>query len=234
MRFNSLWRVVNGAALALVVMLGITTAANAQYRDNGRRWSEQRMQDYALKLGYHTGYSEAERERSDFGRRGDHRNMPAYRDGMNGWLAHMGDREDYRRSFRRGYEMGWSEFVAGRDRRYDREHVEEVLGRDLESDPYYRNYPNNRDARYGRNDRNEIYRIAQQNGYNEGLEAGRNDRARRRAFDYDDRAEYRNANRGYRSEYGDRNVYRQGFQDGYRRGYEEGYRNRTSNTRWPF
>lgn len=247
MRFNGLWRMVSGAALALVLTLGVTTAANAQYRDYGGRydsrspWTKQRMEEYGLRLGYHTAYTDSQRAQESYGRRIDYKDTQAYRDGMNGWLDYMGDRDDYRRAFRRGYEMGWKEFLAGRDRRYDREHVEAILGRSVhDEDPYYRNDPYNRDGRYndryGRNDRNQAYRIAQQNGYNAGLQAGQNDQARRRAYNYNDDSEYRNGTRGYRSEYGDRNLYRQGFQEGYRRGYEEGYRNRNSRGRfpWPF
>jgi flagellar biosynthesis/type III secretory pathway protein FliH len=60
-------------------------------------------------------------------------------------------------------------------------------------------------------------------GYNEGMEAGRNDRNRGERFDYSDEGDYRSASKDYSSRLGDRSAYqayfRQAFQNGYRDGY---------------
>lgn len=64
-------------------------------------------------------------------------------------------------------------------------------------------------------------------GYQEGVRAGRDDRARNRQYNYEDHRSYRNASGGY----ADADAYREGF----RRGYDEGYRNgsyRRSNSSW--
>ena len=85
----------------------------------------------------------------------------------------------------------------------------------------------------GINDRSEIIRYAQNAGYREGFNAGRNDRASGRSYDYDDHSAYRDATIGYRSDYGSESTYRNYFRAGFRRGYEDGYQNRSSRTgRW--
>src|ERR1044071_4306875 len=257
MKLNGLRRTISGAALTIAVMFGITiglsSSVQAQYRDyngrydNGRngyqQWSRERVRDYAMKLAYHNAYTEAGRER-DSRRRPNYRDMPGYRNDDNGYLSWMGYRDDYRQAYRRGYEMGFNESLQGRPRRYDRNDVERVLGSDLERT--YDNNPyndrsgrdrdwNDRDGNW-RGGRNDIYRIAQQNGYNDGLRSGQSERNSRRSFDYRNDDRYRDASSGYRSDYGNRDQYRQAYREGYQRGYEEGYRqnNRGGRFPWPF
>ncbi|HEX8138537.1 MAG TPA: hypothetical protein VF544_13295 [Pyrinomonadaceae bacterium] len=86
-------------------------------------------------------------------------------------------------------------------------------------DDYYRNGGSNRD---------DIARQAIDYGYREGFRAGRDDRRDGRGYSYDDHNTYRDATAGYRSVYGDRDLYRRYFQEGYRRGYDDGYRNRSA------
>ena len=57
-------------------------------------------------------------------------------------------------------------------------------------------------------------------GYNRGLRAGEEDARRNQSFNYTDEGDYRDADAGYRSQYGDRTRYREDF----RRGFETGYR----------
>ncbi len=161
----------------------------------------------------------------------------------------MGDINTYRDYYRRGAEAGFKDGFAGRSRRYDRQDVERLLGARMvdvygESDGNggwwgdRDNRGNGRwdDRRNDRNDRNDVSRIAQQNGYRDGVRRGQEDRSRNRRFDYDDSSEYRDASRGYRSDYGNREAYRNAYRDAFRSGYEDGYRNNRSNSRfpWPF
>jgi hypothetical protein len=242
---------VSGAALTLALMLGITmassTSAQAQYRNNDRygygqqaTWAKERTRDYAYKLGYHNAYTEAGRVAKS-GYRASYRDMPGYRNDTNGYLDYMRYRDDYRSSYRRGYEQGFNDSMNNRTRRYDRDDVERVLGRDLERTydnddrDYGRGSYNDRDYRGG--GRNDVYRVAQQNGYRDGLRQGQDDLNRRRRYDYNDDSRYRDASSGYRSEYGNRDAYRQAYREGFQRGYEEGYRRNGNNrggVRWPF
>ena len=66
-----------------------------------------------------------------------------------------------------------------------------------------------------------------ESGYEKGLEDGRGgDR-----YDPVRHRDYRDAERGYREEYGSRDAYRTNFRAGFRQGYEEGYRTGARNRR---
>ncbi len=69
----------------------------------------------------------------------------------------------------------------------------------------------------------DVERIAHQNGYHEGREAGERDGRRGRPFSFDRHDDWRDADEGYRREYGDREFYRREFREGFRSGYTEGY-----------
>lgn len=258
MKTKELRRKISGAALTLAMMLGIAIAAGAtaqaQYRDyddrydNQVRWNKDRERQYAFVLGYHNAYTEG-REAADRGSRIDFRNSTAYRNSDNGYRPWMGDMNTYRDYTRRGAEAGFKDGYSRRSRRYDRQDVERLLGARMvdvygESDDNggWRDRRGNGDwDRRGNGDWNDRngrgdFRVAQENGYRDGLRHGQDDRNRNRRFEYQDSSDYRDASRGYRSEYGNRDAYRNAYRDGFRRGYEEAYRNNRSNNRfpWPF
>jgi hypothetical protein len=85
-------------------------------------------------------------------------------------------------------------------------------------------YRDNRDYR-----RYDVERIAFDNGYRDGLRDGNRDDWRNERFAYRDERNYRDADNGYRREYGARweyaSAYRRGFEQGYRRAYDD-YRGR--------
>src|SRR5262245_60044624 len=70
----------------------------------------------------------------------------------------------------------------------------------------------------------DVERIAHQNGYREGRDAGEKDARRGRSFSFDRHGDWRSADDGYHREYGDRNFYRHEFREGFRAGYSDGYR----------
>lgn len=69
----------------------------------------------------------------------------------------------------------------------------------------------------------EVERIAHDNGYHEGREAGEKDARRGRSFDLDRHDDWRDADEGYRRDYGDKDFYRREFREGFRAGYNDGY-----------
>src|SRR5215510_10680717 len=69
----------------------------------------------------------------------------------------------------------------------------------------------------------EVERIAHQNGYHEGREAGEKDARRGRSFSFDRHGDWRDADEGYRREFGDREFYRHEFREGFRAGYADGF-----------
>ena len=81
-------------------------------------------------------------------------------------------------------------------------------------------------GQYGRNGGYggyNIYRAAQNQGYQAGLNTGASDAQRGQSYDPQRSHYYRNATYGYNSSYGNREQYKQAYRDGFLRGYQEGY-----------
>lgn len=66
-------------------------------------------------------------------------------------------------------------------------------------------------------------RIAYNNGFTEGLKQGEKDGRKREQFRYQDDKTFQRADKGYHSEFGSMDRYRQSFRTGYSAGYSEGY-----------
>jgi hypothetical protein len=66
-------------------------------------------------------------------------------------------------------------------------------------------------------------RIAQDEGYRQGLRFGEDHGRRRQSLNFGIVIDYRRGDRGYRPEYGDRDRYRSEFRLGFERGYREAY-----------
>src|SRR5262249_11692475 len=90
-------------------------------------------------------------------------------------------------------------------------------------------------GRYG--DRRGYYdyrrseRVAHANGFREGLHQGERDGRRNRRFEPQRHDEWRDADNGFRRDYGDRNVYRRGYRSGFEAGYAQGFRRFDDNRR---
>jgi hypothetical protein len=88
--------------------------------------------------------------------------------------------------------------------------------------------------------------VAFDNGYNDGLDKGREDARDRDSYDPNRHGRYRSADRGYEGRYGSKDEYREIYRDGFLAGYNDAYRgndvyNRRSDDRrggfgfpWPF
>lgn len=71
----------------------------------------------------------------------------------------------------------------------------------------------------------ELLRQAINRGYQQGYQAGQNDRSYRRGSNYGNSPIYRNGNYGYQN-YVDASQYRYYFQQGFERGYQDGFNSR--------
>ncbi|HEV7642463.1 MAG TPA: hypothetical protein VGO50_00850 [Pyrinomonadaceae bacterium] len=71
----------------------------------------------------------------------------------------------------------------------------------------------------------ELLRQAVNKGYQQGFNAGKNDRSYRRGGSYNNSSMYRSGNYGYQS-YVDSSQYQYYFREGFKRGYEDGYNSR--------
>ncbi len=71
----------------------------------------------------------------------------------------------------------------------------------------------------------ELLKQAVNRGYQQGFNAGKNDRSSRRNNGYNNSSMYRSGNYGYQN-YVDSSQYQYYFREGFRRGYEDGYNSR--------
>jgi flagellar biosynthesis/type III secretory pathway protein FliH len=188
--------------------------------------------DQAFRLGYDEGYRDGAREgQNDYraGRGHDRRN-DAYRRGDDGWRNSIGHRGDYQKGYRQGYEAGYRSAYQGRgDSRFPNRY------------PDSNRYPDNRypDSRYPypQNTRyNQAFEMGFERGYRDGQEKGLEDYQKNRNPDVNRHGDYRDADDGYRSSYGNKRDYQAGYRQGFQEGYGDGfngsrrYRNRTGRT----
>jgi len=68
-----------------------------------------------------------------------------------------------------------------------------------------------------------VERIARDNGFREGREAGDKDARHGKSFSPERHGDFRDADDGYHRDFGDKEFYRREFRDGYRAGYAESY-----------
>jgi hypothetical protein len=102
-------------------------------------------------------------------------------------------------------------------------------------------YPDRNPGRYP--DSRGTYRysnIAFDNGYNDGLDKGREDARDRDSYDLNRHSRYRSADHGYEKRYGSKDEYREVYREGFRAGYNNAYRQNGNSRRgsfdfpWPF
>jgi len=183
---------------ALLPAMFLTLSTLAQAND----WSKVRV----YRAGYEQGYR-------DGVVRGEH----GYREdaGYARWMGHKGEyKKGYREGFQAAYHGNGHGRFARRDPRYAGRHPGGYLSNGYWGGSDYRDYGR------GRFDHDLAYERGMDRGYLKGLEKGREDFRKHRDFDPARHKQYRNADDGYKSSYGDRRNY----EAGYRRAFEDGYR----------
>jgi hypothetical protein len=123
------------------------------------------------------------------------------------------DRQAYRNGYERGFRAtggygGYGGYGRDRDGDYDRD-------RDRGRGGYggYGGYGGNG---YGMN-------LARQYGYQDGLNDGARDRQTGHSNRPTEGGNYRHADRGYSSSYGNKDYYKQAYREAYQSGYQQGY-----------
>jgi hypothetical protein len=81
---------------------------------------------------------------------------------------------------------------------------------------------------YDRDSYRQIERRAYDNGFRDGVRRGERDARSARRFDPTRHGDWRDADDGYRREYGDHNFYRRAFRTGFEAGYSQAYRRNDS------
>jgi hypothetical protein len=231
-------------ALASTLALAAPAAAlDARAPDARDQWGAGATQTIAYREGYDRGLRAGEEDR----RRNQSFNFTDesdYRSANAGYRSQYGDRGRYREDFRRGYVEGYRVGYA-RDGAYADGRAG-GWGRRGGGPPPWANgrgaVPYGRGGvPYGRGGvpygQTTRYDLAVATGYNDGYEAGLDDGRDRRRNNPVAESRYRNGDRGYRREYGAREVYkiryREGFLQGYERGHQDG-RRYSGRSWWPF
>ncbi|MFL6440280.1 MAG: hypothetical protein ACJ71Q_22095 [Terriglobales bacterium] len=165
----------------------------------GYGYHDPRYQDrddrQAYRQGYEQGREDARRHRRF------HADTDRYRE------------RDDRRAYSQGYQAGYNS--GGRDDHdWDRDRDRD---RDRNNAGYNGSYGNRGYGNFGQ--------VAQQNGYRDGMNDGRKDRATGHSFRPTQGDNFRNAP-GYSSSMGDRQQYKNTYREGYQQGYQLGYNGR--------
>lgn len=207
-------------SLAVGVGLAMSTTANAQYDRYGYD-----IYRIARDQGYRDGIDHGA-EHAREGHRYDPQGTSHYKDATSGYHSSYGNKDVYKQAYREAFRQGYDEGFRRDSGAYGRSR--------RSNDPYYRNddpyygndnpyYRNSRNRDYG-GYRNDVYRIAQDQGYRDGVDHGAEHAREGKRYNPESARHYKDANNGYRSEYGNKDAYKQAYREGFRQGYDEGYR----------
>src|SRR6266478_4967905 len=229
---------IGGAILGLTLLLGICVGISTTAHAQGRYGNQDRrnrdwdgypnwggsfdLRQTALNAGYNEGTKEGRNDRAR-NRHANFQDFSAYQRATKDYNSRLGDRELYRRYFRRAFESGYNTELGIQFSQDNRD-----FNRDRNDN--YDNYDRGQDRR-GRNwDRYGSYggsfdlrQTALNAGYNEGIKEGRNDRRRGRRTNYRDFSSYQNATQDYSSKLGDRELYRPYYRERFENGYSDGW-----------
>jgi hypothetical protein len=206
-------RHIAAALLALGVGIGTPACgAYTTYGNQGRYYRdiERRAYDIGYREGLDHGQDDARRGR-DYAYAHDR----DYRNADRGYDRSFGNPEEYRRFFRQGYEAGYNEGYRGAHRGSGGNYPGSTY-------PTYPSYPTSPSYPSGRAVPRGSY--AQQNGYRDGVEAGRSDARDRARYDPVRAKRYREGDHDYDSRYGSRDDYKREYRSAFQQGYDEGYR----------
>jgi hypothetical protein len=168
----------------------------------------------ARQLGYEHAYRDgADRGRQDRDARAGYTlREQDYLDGARGYQNVFGNKSQYMTGYREGYKAGYDDGYNDRAGRYGQVYGHPAEGgrRPARDDVYSTRSGGSTD-------------MAFDSGYRGGIASGQQDRERNVRSNYRGTDGYQRADSGYRVSYGDKNQYKQQFQDGFERGYQDGY-----------
>jgi hypothetical protein len=186
-------------ALMLAVAVGAAAPACASSYYQSRGVYSQPFERRAYDNGRREGIARG-RDDARSGREFSYTRSNEYRDADNGYRRQDGNRDEYRRTFRQGFQAGYSEGF----------------------NEFARSYP--RTTPYPRGARPGIYTSpAADNGYRDGLEAGRKDARNRERFGPERSSRYRSADHNYNRRYGSKDDYKRDYRVAFQRGYQDGF-----------
>jgi len=176
---------------------------------------ERRAYDNGYREGLQEGRNDAQHNRNFSPEK-----HSEFRDADNGYHRGDGDRDFYRRTYRQGFQTGYRESFDRIARGYGNGGYGNRGG--VYKGPVYQDRRVYQDPR-GINPRGGYANIAAQNGYRDGIEAGRNDARDRSRYDPVRAKLYRDGDHDYNNRYGDRDAYKREYRAAFEQGYREGY-----------
>ncbi|HWY70537.1 MAG TPA: hypothetical protein VNX88_17860 [Terriglobales bacterium] len=181
----------------LLVSAALLSSSALTFGQDYHSWGYQDRDDRRI---YQRGYEEG---------RSDAQNRRRFNPDSNRYRE-----SDDRRAYRQGYEAGYN---AGRhgNAGWGRDH-----DRDNDRNEHNGGYGN---GGYGNGGYGNGSSIARQNGYRDGVNDGRKDRATGHSFRPTQGDNYKGAP-GYSSSMGDRQQYKDAYRQSYQQGYQQGYR----------
>ena len=200
----------NQAISAALLVAGLSIAgpacATQTYRYRGDVYGrdiERQAYDYGFRDGVRDGERDGRSGRSFSFNRHDE-----WRDADGGYSRGYGDRDFYRRNYRRGFEAGYTDSFN----RFGYSRGPRV----------YENYPTY--PAYPAPGRAVVRSRAADVGYRDGFEAGRDDARDRRSFEPQRSRRYRDGDREYDNRYGSRDEYKREYRSAFQQGYSDGFR----------
>jgi hypothetical protein len=201
----------NQAISAALLVAGLSMAgpacATQTYRYRGDVYGRD-MERQAYDYGYRDGVRDGERD-GRTGRSFSFNRHDDWRDADAGYSRGYGDRDFYRRNYRRGFEAGYTDSynrLAG-------------YSRTPRVSPGYSTYP-----AYPAPGRAVARSQAADIGYRDGFDAGRNDARDRRSFEPQRSRQYRDGDHEYDNRYGSRDEYKREYRSAFQQGYSDGFR----------
>lgn len=228
MNTANLRRGIKGTVLTVALLFGLTIVtsltAQAQYRTRDDYGYGRNTYRIAAQQGYQDGMNEGAKDARDNDRYKPE-GAKKYKKATEGYRSEYGNKDEYKQAYRRGflkgYDAGFGQYADNRQ------------GRRGNNDPYYGRDDDGRydrtgdygdDNGYGGYGSNDAYRVARDQGYRDGVDHGAEHAREGKSYNPEGTRHYKDANEGYRSEYGNKEQYKQAYRESFKRGYDEGYR----------
>ena len=217
-------RYLAAAAFASGLLFSTSACASPYYQYGGNRPIAQSNNYRELdRWAYNNGLAEGQRNGERDARKGARYrvdNDKSYQRADTGFYRRGNyPLYQYQTMFRQGYEAGYNESYN----RYAR--VNDRVRPGVAYPPYSTNYPPYPQTYPPYSNGGGYYSsAASTNGYNDGLNAGRDDARSNKSFDPRRPKLYRDGDHNYSSRDGSRDQYKQDYRVAFQQGYEQGYR----------
>jgi len=205
-------RKVKMTALMLGLTLALSGLALAHDYDDYYRGNPAQARQYGYDNGFRDGANRGRHE----GREHDPYDYqtPDWRQATHGYRNWMGPVQFFQQGYQEGYQQG---FRAG----FEREDRGWSNGYRYGGGYYEENGYRGRSGYY-----EDGNRVAQQWGYADGMEAARGDMSLGKPYNPKPRGRFGDRDRGYRREFGNKDVYKAVYSEAYHRGYDDAMRGR--------